>query len=210
MQLADIFVIVATVLAWGTLIPQILQLWRTGDSEGVSVTWPMVGFVSNAAWTTYLWAQGLWPAAVSTAGMLVFYVVVIRALHLAHASLKTPLVRGFAWALALTAIGLLFGWRALGLTLGWSYAIQTAPAVYSVYRSSNPTGVSVGSWGLITVEALLWGAYGWIVRDTPVVVYALTGFVSGILIISRAMSAQPSAVSTDDTVEVTAASDDRL
>ena len=48
--LATIAVVVATILAGLSLIPQILKLVRTRDAAGVSSTWPAIGLVTNAAW----------------------------------------------------------------------------------------------------------------------------------------------------------------
>lgn len=186
MRPADIFVIVATLLAWTTLIPQIRSIIRTGDIEGVSVTWPFIGLVSNAAWTVYLASQALWAATPSTAGMVVFYVVVIKVLADRHAPLRRALVRGSVWALTLVTVGALFGWGAFGLMLGWSYAVQMAPPLAAAYRSASPTGVSIGSWTLITTESFLWGVYGWLLDDLPIQVFALTGIVAGSSILGRA------------------------
>ena len=206
MRPADVFVIVATALAWTTLIPQIRHLLKTGDIAGVSVTWPFIGLVSNAAWTLYLISQSLWAAAPSTAGMAVFYVIVIRVLHTMHAPLRRATIRGSLWALTLTVIGLLFGWGAFGLVLGWSYAVQMAPPMVAAYRSSSPTGVSIGSWTLITIESLLWGVYGWLLDDLPIQVFALTGSVAGASILARAVTTRRS----QDPVPPITSSDSRL
>lgn len=200
--------IVATLLAWTTLIPQIRSIIRTGDIEGVSVTWPFIGLVSNAAWTLYLASQALWAATPSTAGMVVFYVVVIRVLANRHAPLGRALVRGSAWALTLGTVGLAFGWGAFGLVLGWSYAVQMAPPLAAAYRSASPTGVSIGSWTLITIESLLWGIYGWLLDDLPIQVFALTGVVAGLSILGRAWTTRRR--SDQEPVPPIASSDSRL
>ena len=208
MRPADAFVIVATVLAWTTLIPQIRSIIRTGDIEGVSITWPFIGLVSNAAWTLYLGSQALWAATPSTAGMVVFYVVVIKVLADRHAPLRRAFVRGALWASALAAVGTAFGWGAFGLVLGWSYAVQMAPPLVAAYRSASPTGVSVGSWALITIESVLWGVYGWLLDDLPIQVFALTGIVAGSSILMRAWRTRPR--SDQDPVPPIASSDVRL
>jgi uncharacterized protein with PQ loop repeat len=203
---ADLFVIVATLLAWTTLIPQIRQLARTGDLEGVSVTWPFIGLVSNAGWTVYLLSQSLWAAVPSTIGMVAFYLIVINVLARMHAPMRNAVVRGSVWAAALTAIGVSFGWGAFGLALGWSYAVQVAPPLVSAYRSPNPTGVSVGSWSLITIESVLWGVYGWLLDDLPIQVFALTGMVAGSSILARTISTRRS----QETAPPIASSETRL
>ncbi len=208
MRAADVFVIIATLLAWTTLVPQIRSIIRTGDIEGVSITWPFIGLVSNAAWTLYLASQALWAATPSTAGMAVFYVVVIKVLADRHAPLRRAFIRGGLWASTLATVGVLFGWGAFGLVLGWSYAVQMAPPLVAAYRSASPTGVSVGSWTLITVESLLWGVYGWLLDDLPIQVFALTGLVAGASILVRAWTIRGRAAQAD--LPPIASSDARL
>lgn len=57
--LATFALVVATVLAAVSLLPQILKLVRTGDPRGVSATWPAISLVTNAAWSVYLIQAGL-------------------------------------------------------------------------------------------------------------------------------------------------------
>lgn len=188
MKFADVFVIVATIIAWATLVPQIRRLLSTRDPEGVSVTWPVIGLVSNTAWTFYLASQGHWAATPGTVGMVVFYVVVLRILWRLGVSLRVGVIRGLAWTATLAVIGVSGGWRVFGLVLGWSYAVQLMPALVSTYRSENPTGVSIGSWALIVIESALWGAYGFILDDVPIMIFAVTGVVTGSLIVARAVN----------------------
>jgi uncharacterized protein with PQ loop repeat len=185
MSLADVAVVVATLLSWVSLLPQIVKLARGRDAAGVSATWPAIGLVSNATWTAYLLARSLWAAAPSTAVMVLFYVLVLRYLRLSGTPLRRPLARGAAWALVLAATGVAGGWEVLGFVLGWSYAVQLSPSVWSAYRTVRPTGVSPGTWALITVEALLWGVYGRWNGDGAIVVYAAVGAAAGVLILAR-------------------------
>lgn len=185
MSLEDLAVIVATALAWWSLIPQIRRLARTGDASGVSTTWPAIGLVSNAAWTAYLLSAGLWAAAPSTAVMVVFYALVFRALAMAHIPLRVAGLRGAAWSAALASVFMVGSWPALGLVLGWAYIPQLAPAVWSAWRTPEPVGVSPGTWALIGVEAVLWAVYGLAKGDTPVVIYAAVGVTAAVLILVR-------------------------
>jgi len=150
----------------------------------------------------------LWAATPSTAGMVIFYVVVIKVLADRHAPLGRALFRGSLWAATLGTVGALFGWGAFGLVLGWSYAVQMAPPLVAAYRSASPTGVSIGSWTLITIEALLWGIYGWLLDDLPIQVFALTGIVAGSSILARAWTTRRRA--DHEPVPPIASSDARL
>jgi uncharacterized protein with PQ loop repeat len=188
--LADLAVIAATLLAWASLLPQIVRLARTGDPTGVSTTWPAIGLVSNAGWTVYLAGRSLWAAVPSTIVMVLFYALVLRALARTGARLDRSWGRGATWALALASAGLAGGLSAMGLLLGWSYIVQIAPAVRAVYATRRPTGVSISTWLLIAVEAALWGFYGWWFEDTPVVVYGVVGVAGGLAIVARLIASR--------------------
>jgi uncharacterized protein with PQ loop repeat len=183
--LANAAVILATILAWWSLIPQIRKLMRTGDPAGVSSTWPAIGLVANTGWTAYLLSQQLWAAAPSTAVMVLFYIVVLRTLHKAGAPMRVPTLRGVASAVILLAAYLGGSWAVLGLVLGWAYIPQVAPAVWTAYRTANPSGISAGTWSMILVEGVLWLVYGTVLGDTPVIIYAMASTVSAALILLR-------------------------
>ena len=185
MTLADAAVILATIMAWWSLIPQIRKLIRTADPAGVSGTWPAIGLVSNAGWTAYLWSQQLWAAVPSTSVMVFFYLIVLRALRRAGLGLGAAVVRGVLSIAVLAATFTLGSWGALGLVLGWAYVPQLAPAVWAAYRISDPTGISVGTWALIGIEAALWMVYGGLLGDTPVVIFGAVGVVAAALILGR-------------------------
>jgi uncharacterized protein with PQ loop repeat len=185
MALANLAVILATVMAWWSLIPQLRKLLRTSDTAGVSGTWPAIGLVSNFGWTAYLLSQQLWAAAPSTTVMVFFYIAVLRALRRAGAPIGMALIRGLVSTVILVIAFLWGSWAVLGLVLGWAYVPQLAPAVWSAYRTVDPTGISPGTWVLIGVEAGLWMVYGGLLGDTPVMIFAAVGLVGAILILAR-------------------------
>ena len=185
MTLADTAVILATIMAWWSLIPQIRKLIRTADPTGVSGTWPAIGLVSNAAWTAYLWSQELWAAVPSTSVMVFFYLIVLRTLHRAALPLGGATIRGLLSIAILLGTYSLGSWSSLGLVLGWAYIPQLAPAVWAAYRTPDPTGIASGTWALIGIEAALWMVYGGLLRDTPVVIFGAVGVVAAALILGR-------------------------
>jgi uncharacterized protein with PQ loop repeat len=186
--LANLSVILATVMAWWSLIPQIRKLLRTGNTSGVSGTWPAIGLISNAGWTAYLLSQQLWAAAPSTAVMVFFYLVVLRTLHGARAPLLKPLIRGAIGVMILAGAFAFGSWPVLGLVLGWAYVPQLAPAVLAAYRTAHPSGIATGTWALIGIEAGLWFVYGWLLGDTPVIIFAVVGVTAAVLILVRVWS----------------------
>lgn len=185
MTFADAAVLLATIMAWWSLIPQIRKLIRTADPAGISGTWPAIGLASNAGWTAYLWSQELWAAVPSTSVMVFFYVVVLRTLRRAGLPLGAAVVRGVVSFAVLVATYALGSWQTLGLVLGWAYVPQLAPAVWVAYRTPDPTGVSAGTWALIGIEAGLWMVYGGLLDDTPVVIFGAVGVVAAVLILAR-------------------------
>ena len=185
MTLADAAVILATIMAWWSLIPQIRKLIRTADPSGVSGTWPAIGLVSNAGWTAYLWSQHLWAAVPSTSVMVVFYLIVLRTLRRAGLHLGAAVVRGILSIAVLVVTFALGSWGALGLVLGWAYVPQLAPAIWAAYRVSDPAGISAGTWALIGIEAVLWMVYGGLLSDAPVMIFGAVGVVAAALILVR-------------------------
>lgn len=185
MTLANLSVIAATVMAWWSLIPQIRKLIRTGNAAGVSGTWPAIGLVSNAGWTAYLVSQELWAAVPATTVMVFFFLVVIRTMHRAGVPMAGAMLRGVYSIGVLIVTFVLGSWTALGLVLGWAYVPQLAPAVWAAYRTSDPSGVSSGTWALIGIEAVLWVVYGVLLSDGPVIIFGSVGVVASVLILLR-------------------------
>lgn len=183
--LANFALVGATVLAGLSLIPQIVKLVRTRDPAGVSATWPAIGWVTNAAWTAYLLQAGLWPATVSTSLMVLFYAVVMWALHRAGSSLRPSLGRGIAWMLFLVALTLIAGWFALGTVLGFSQILQVAPAIVTAYKTDRPTGIAPATWWIAGAEGALWSYYGWFHDDIPIMIFAATYFTTAALMLAR-------------------------
>jgi hypothetical protein len=184
-MLGDIAVILASILAVGSLVPQAVRLLRTRDVAGVSVLWTALGTVTNLAWFAYALARGLRagvPATLATAGFYAFlFVTLVRF----GAPARAALLGGLAWAVFLTAVTLVGGWSALGGVLGASYAIQVAPSLWTAWRVYAPTGIAPGTWVLLFVQVNLWGYYGVEQHDWAIKGFALTGIVSSSLMLLR-------------------------
>jgi uncharacterized protein with PQ loop repeat len=194
--LADAAVILATILAVGSLVPQALRLLRTRDIAGVSVLWTALGTITNLAWFAYALARGLWagvPATLATAAFYGFlFVTLVRFGGRPGAALRG----GIAWAVLLTAVTVIGGWSALGALLGVSYAVQIAPSLWTAWRTYAPTGIAPGTWVLFLVQVVLWGYYGVEEQDWAIKGFALTGIVSSVLMLlrwtmTRSRTAQP-------------------
>ena len=185
MLLADVSVIVATVLAVASLIPQIGKLWSTKDPTGVSITWPALGLVTNVRWTAYLYQQRLWLSVPSAALMVIFYGVILILLARVGQRLWAGAARGLAWGITLSAIGVTGGWLILGVVLGTSAAIQVVPAIWTAFRTYAPSGISPGTWWIILAEAALWGVYGKAYADVAIIIFAITASATALLMLAR-------------------------
>jgi uncharacterized protein with PQ loop repeat len=185
MSAVDLTVIVATILAVASLVPQALRLHRTRDTAGVSVLWTALGTITNAAWAVYLTHKGLWAGLTATIATVLFYGGLFIALVRLRAPWRPAALGGIGWALFLCAVLALGGWVALGAVLGVSYGVQVAPSVWTAYRTWAPTGISPGTWSLLLVQVLLWGVYGLAERDGAIVLFAVTGTIASILMLAR-------------------------
>lgn len=59
------------------------------------------------------------------------------------------------------------------------------PSVWTVYRSTDTTGVSAGTWILIFGELLCWGIFGVHERDPRLIVLGLLGVMASGLVLAR-------------------------
>lgn len=183
--LANIAIVAATTMTVTFLLPQIVKLVRTGDSTGVSGTWPALGFVINVGWFLYMTSQQLWLATLAPFVTFVAYAVILWALGRTGRDLRSSYVRGAVFTVIMVAFGLMGGWGTLGVALGLSYGIQLTPSVWTAYRTSNPSGVSPTTWWIGLAEALLWGAFGLYHHDAGIITFAIVGSVGSGLMLLR-------------------------
>jgi hypothetical protein len=183
---ADIAVVLATVLAVGFLLPQILRLRRTHVADGVSATWAAFGTVVNAWWVAYLAHERLWGGLPATVAVVVFYALTLALVLAARpTAVPTALSWGGGYAVFLGAVAAAFGWTVLGTVLGLSYGVQVTPSVWAAYRSPDPYGVSLPTWLLGGAQGVLWGIYGGAHRDAGILVYAAVAVVAATAIVAR-------------------------
>lgn len=183
--LANIAVVLATISTVSFLLPQIVKLVRTGDSDGVSTMWPALGFVINVGWFVYLIAQELWASIFAPFFTFLAYAVTMWAVGRTGRDLSTSYLRGAAAAVLLTATALLGTWETLGVILGLAYGVVLAPSTWTAYRTSIPSGISALTWWIGLVEALLWGYYGWFHSDRGIITFMVVGVIGAGLMLIR-------------------------
>ncbi|MDF1596887.1 MAG: PQ-loop domain-containing transporter [Acidimicrobiia bacterium] len=185
MLIADSAAVLATLLAFVTLVPQVMKLWNTRNADGVSTTWASLGMVSNAAWTAYLYSQDLWLALPSTTSMVLFYTLTIGLIAWTGRPIARAVMLGSSWALILTLVGVIGGWAGLGVLLGVSFGVQATPSLWTAFRTWAPKGISPGTWQLTLVEGLLWLVYGAAYSDRAIVMFGILSSAASSLMVAR-------------------------
>lgn len=174
--------VIATMLAGGFLLPQIVRLVRRRDTSGVAPTWAVFGLVTNAAWVFYLGILDLWLAAIAPGLAMVSYGVIVR-LVVPGVGRARSMILPACYALGLAAIGLFGGPAQLGISLAVVPAAQLVPQISTVWRAHCPTGVSPLTWILSIGEAALWMSYGMMIGDIALIGYGLvTSIGSGLVL----------------------------
>lgn len=178
--------LVAAVLAVPQFLPQLARVRSAGTVAGVSWSWAALTSVNNAAWLGYFALSGFWtaivPAVSATALSGLLAVVLARR---GGGAPKRPLVLTSVWAVALLVAGVAFGRAGLGSALAVAFLLQVTPSVWTVYRSRDTSGVSLGTWLLIFGELLCWGVFGVHEADPRLIVLGATGVTASLLILAR-------------------------
>jgi uncharacterized protein with PQ loop repeat len=188
---ANASIVLATIATLTFVVPQVVKLVRTGDTSGVSATWPAVGFAANVGWTVYFIRQALWLSIPAAVGALSGYLVTMWAMSRAGVLHRSSVARGAVFAAALAATTVVGGWTALGVLLGLSFLAMMAPALWEAFAVPDPSGIAPGTWWLGVAEGLLWGIYGWHHADTGLLVFAGTAIAGSALMLGRYLTTRP-------------------
>ncbi len=188
--LANIAIVAATTMTVVFLVPQMVKLIRTRDSAGVSGTWPALGFVVNVGWFLYMVEQQLWVAVLAPVVTFVSYAVILWALWRTGRELRSSYVRGLVLTVLLFVVGITGGWGSLGVALGLSYGIQLAPSIWTAYRTTDPSGISPGTWSIGLAEAVLWGVFGFFHADVGIITFSVVGITGSVLMLVRYYSSR--------------------
>ncbi|MAT05566.1 MAG: hypothetical protein CL424_11045 [Acidimicrobiaceae bacterium] len=195
-QLLTVVVIAANVLGGAMAIPQARKLLRSRRVEGVSPTWAAVSAAVNAAWIPYGFATGdVGIVPVSVVSVLAYLSIaagICRYGHLPVGAAVARMLTSAAAVLVVPAVVLVVeGWVAAGVTLGVFYGVQLTPAVVTVYRTVDVSGVSLATWVIAFVEAALWGIYGLGRGDAGLLSLAASGMFMATLVLVRLAARRP-------------------
>lgn len=189
-------VVVANVLGSVMALPQAARLLRLRRTDGVSPAWAAMSATINAGWVVYAVGVREWPiipaGAVSVGAYLVIaYCLVRYSTRSAWSVVGSMLGVTVALSLVPLAAYLVSGWAALGVALGALYGVQLSPAVVTVYRALDVSGVSTATWMIAWAEAVLWGVYGFPRADAGLIALAATGTFMSTLVLLRLFLRRP-------------------
>jgi uncharacterized protein with PQ loop repeat len=178
--------VAAAVFAVPQFFPQLIAVWRTGDTAGVSWSWAALTSVSNGGWIAYFALSRLWTALVPATSATVLAGALAALLGRRRGIPRRAAALIAAWAALLALAWALAGRTGIGTALTASFVLQVAPSVWTAYRTHRPTGISRGTWLLILAELLCWAIYGLHRSDPRLTVLGWTGVAASVLMLARA------------------------
>lgn len=167
------------------IAPQIVRLARTRRIDGVSPAWAAVGMTINLGWITWVLAERLWLPIPAVVAAIVSFGTVLYLLYRNGADVRAALWVSAGIAVACVGIQQAAGWTVLGTVLGLSNGLYLGPSVVAAWRAHTPVGVSPLSWVLTVLEGAVWGLYGVVVVEAPIMVYGSTAMLLGALVLLR-------------------------
>lgn len=162
---------IAVVLALTQPVPQVVRVLRMRSVAGISGTTTWIGFAVNAAWVAYGVARGLVPLAVLSGAYVGGYLI-IGAL-LVRAGNRRGIGVGALAGLGFAALAVAGGWLLLGTVLAMATLPQFLPQVVEAWRSDDLTGLAPGTYLVGALDGVVWGGYGVLVADAPLVLYGV-------------------------------------
>lgn len=172
---------VALVLALSQPVPQVVKLLRTRSVAGVSASTAWLGLVVNGAWTAYGVARGLLPVAVLSVAYVVGYATV--AALVVRGGDRRGMGLAAASSVGLAGIALLAGWPVLGTALALTVGVQFLPQVVEAWRASDLTALAPGTYVVCALDGMVWGGYGAVVGDAPLVLYGVVMISVAVLVL---------------------------
>lgn len=175
----------ATALAIPQFLPQIIKVWTSGSTVGVSWPWAALTSINNAAWAGYFVLSEFWSAlAPSSSAAFLAGALAIMLARRGQANRKAAVLIT-AWPAVLIAVSVVAGRIGLGIVLTAAFALQVAPSIWTAYRTAHPTGISRGTWMLIFGELSCWALYGYNESDPRLMTLGTAGVTASILMLAR-------------------------
>jgi hypothetical protein len=159
---------------------------------GVSWSWATLTSINNAAWFGYFMASGYWTASLPSSAAAVLSAGLSILLVRRGALNRRAIGWIVAWAALLVLATVVAGRLGLGTMLAAASIVQVTPSLWTAFRTTLPTGISAGTWGLVLGELSCWFAFGLWKTDPRLITLGATGVVAAVLMLSRARQAHRS------------------
>ena len=140
---------------------------------------------SELGWTVYLGGEGLWAAVPEGGFNIAANLLLVVAVCRWGGSTRRGVLAAVAWGLVLVGACALGGPAAMAALLGVAYVVQLTPAVVTAWRTWSPSGIATSTWTLRFVESALWGVYGYVRGDPPLLILGILGLVESTAILVR-------------------------
>ena len=173
--------VVAVVLALTQPVPQVVRVLRSRSIAGVSGPTTWMGFVINVGWLAYGAAEELPAVLVLSAAYVAGYGVV--GLLLVRHGNRSGLAAATTVTCAGAALVAVAGWTALGVVLALAVGVQFLPQVVAAWRSDDLSGLAPGTYVVAAIDGLVWGSYGLVVGDVPLVLYGVVMMAVAVMVL---------------------------
>lgn len=184
-DLATVIAIVATSMTVACGWPQFERLRRSGDVHGVSFSTTTLSIAAEVGWLVYLAGEGLWSALPESALTIVVDIALTVALLRAGASSTVAVAAASGWGALLIGARVVGGVPAIAVLLSVTYAVQLVPSVWTAWRTWCPSGVASGAWTWRLVQSVLWGVYGFVRHDPPLLILGAIGCGASVAVLAR-------------------------
>lgn len=148
-------------------LPQLIRLLRTRQAHGVSVDTAATSMMVSLGWTIYgVLTQQPAISLASIATATTSALIAIFALRFGRQFREIMIAP--IWMVLLLLMGVLGGASGLSIILPVSVLASNIPQIRVAFKEQNLADLSLAMWLLAFCEGLLWGGYGIIKHDLPV------------------------------------------
>ena len=179
----------ATGVAIAASVPQLHRVIVRSDIQGVSISSAALGIGTELAWIAYASMTGLWSVLPEATVMVSANVVLVATLLKRGALMRSATLAASGWVVMFCIVGAVGGPKLLAAVLGMAYVVQVAPAVWTAWTTTSPSGVAAATWSMVGVEGLLWGIYGIHHGDPATSWFAVVAVVAATAMLTRKATA---------------------
>ncbi len=187
MQFSSFLGLTGTLIDLVRATPQLIRLFRSRNSFGVSADAMSTSCIVSIGWTIYglLTHQ---PYVILASGIMasIFLMITVMALRLGRSMRELRVAP--IWLGVLTLAGSILGKYGLGAALSVSALASNIPQIRVAYGEKDLTGLSLGTWLLSFSGGLAWGLYGALQQDVSILVSAVFQSTTSCIIIVLKLS----------------------